>query len=81
MAFHVMEFHDGLGLVSSEWLTKNKSACFYPVGYTKAELNKAVRYAVQPTLQCKKAKWTLCDITRYFVSAGKHDALSVDIFS
>jgi len=74
MAFHIVEFQDRLRLVPSEWVTKNKSACFDSVGYTKAEQNKADDNAVQPTLQCKKAKRIRCDIT-HFVSAGKHDAI------
>lgn len=70
MAFHVVEFQDGLRLVPSTWMTENKTVCFYPTGYSKCEMLKAVKASVQPALKNKAAKWTLCDIVRYFASAG-----------
>ncbi|XP_011884013.1 PREDICTED: uncharacterized protein LOC105571148 [Vollenhovia emeryi] len=69
MAFHVVEFRDGLGLIPSNWMTENKTVCFYPTGYSKSEMNKAVKASLQPALKNTAAKWILCDIVRYFASA------------
>lgn len=70
MAFHVVEFSDGLALVPTNWLSESKSSCFYPVGYTnKKKLYRAVQTAEQLKLRDLSAKWILHDVIRYFSAA------------
>ncbi|XP_029161040.1 uncharacterized protein LOC114932804 isoform X2 [Nylanderia fulva] len=70
MAFHIVQFDDGLALVPTNWLSTNQTSCFYPMGYTnRKKLHQAIANAENPKINNKSANWVLHDVKRYFSSA------------
>lgn len=66
--FSVVEFPDGLQIVPSCWIDKDKNECIWP-GYIKSQytLDRLLTKAIVPD---ETVKWDICRIKRIFGSAG-----------
>jgi len=64
--YAIVEFEDGLQLIPTSWLTKNKSAAHWPQITSHARFTKAVKERMQ-----YDDSWLLYDVKRILATASK----------
>lgn len=69
--FLIVEFHDGLQVISSVWYNADKLSCIWPSHMkTKDRINKSIMAREMPL---EKADWEELSIKRIFGGASKRN--------
>lgn len=66
--YSIVEFEDGLQLIPTSWLTKNKSAAYWPQITSYARFTKAVKERMQ-----YNDSWILYDVKRVLSTANTYE--------
>lgn len=65
MAYHIVEFEDGLQVVPSEWLSENKKKCVWPSYTNQIKINQAISKRMSPS-----DDWKIYKVMQIFGSCG-----------
>lgn len=62
-AYSIVEFHDGLAIVSSLWLNKHETKCAYPTFRDPAKIMKAVESKLPSE---DNSNWKIYDVVIFY---------------
>lgn len=62
----IVDFEDGLQMIPTSWLIKDKNAAYWPKEMSYAKFLKAVQKRILP-----EDHWAICDIKKILATASK----------